>query len=181
MAEIFDQLESQKVAIEGNASGHITRVDHRVIEGQLRSSGIARRVSRCGFRFGSRARNFLCCTLLRFRFFHGSPRRKASQACRPCKYSAVTYRCQRPPCDRGRLLRLPCRFPGGPMRSRFSPFAAALILFSGATWHAAARPGGDEAAVREIVQKYMDARDRQDSHALESLFTRDADQLVSSG
>jgi uncharacterized protein (TIGR02246 family) len=40
---------------------------------------------------------------------------------------------------------------------------------------------GDEAAVREIVQKYMDARDRQDPRAIESLFTPDADQLVSSG
>jgi uncharacterized protein (TIGR02246 family) len=42
-------------------------------------------------------------------------------------------------------------------------------------------PTGDEAAVRAIVQKYMDARDRQDAHALEALFTADADQLVSSG
>ncbi len=39
----------------------------------------------------------------------------------------------------------------------------------------------EEAAVREIVQKYMDARDRQDPRAIESLFTPDADQLVSSG
>ena len=39
----------------------------------------------------------------------------------------------------------------------------------------------DEAAVREIVQKYMDARDRQDPRAIEALFTADADQLVSSG
>jgi uncharacterized protein (TIGR02246 family) len=39
----------------------------------------------------------------------------------------------------------------------------------------------DETPIREIVQKYMDARDHQDTHALESLFTADADQLVSSG
>jgi uncharacterized protein (TIGR02246 family) len=39
----------------------------------------------------------------------------------------------------------------------------------------------DEAAVRDLVQKYMDARDRQDPHAIEALFTADADQLVSSG
>jgi uncharacterized protein (TIGR02246 family) len=45
----------------------------------------------------------------------------------------------------------------------------------------AQRPAADEAAVRAIVQKYMDARDRQDAHALEALFTEDADQLVSSG
>jgi len=39
----------------------------------------------------------------------------------------------------------------------------------------------DEAPIREIVQKYMDARDNQNAHALEFLFTADADQLVSSG
>jgi uncharacterized protein (TIGR02246 family) len=42
-------------------------------------------------------------------------------------------------------------------------------------------PAADEAAVRAIVQKYMDARDLADAHALEALFTADADQLVSSG
>jgi uncharacterized protein (TIGR02246 family) len=40
---------------------------------------------------------------------------------------------------------------------------------------------GDEAAIRTLVQHYMDARDRQDPRAIESLFTPDADQLVSSG
>jgi uncharacterized protein (TIGR02246 family) len=39
----------------------------------------------------------------------------------------------------------------------------------------------DESAVRHVVQKYMDARDQQDPHAIEALFTTDADQLVSSG
>ena len=39
----------------------------------------------------------------------------------------------------------------------------------------------DEAAVRAMVQQYMDARDRQDPRAIEALFTPDADQLVSSG
>jgi uncharacterized protein (TIGR02246 family) len=39
----------------------------------------------------------------------------------------------------------------------------------------------DEAAVRQVVQNYMDARDRNDAHAIEALFTADADQLVSSG
>src|SRR5215475_5813611 len=39
----------------------------------------------------------------------------------------------------------------------------------------------DDAAVRKLVQQYMDARDKQDPRAIESLFTADADQLVSSG
>jgi uncharacterized protein (TIGR02246 family) len=44
-----------------------------------------------------------------------------------------------------------------------------------------AAPAPDETPIRTIVQKYMDARDRQDAHALAALFTADADQLVSSG
>jgi uncharacterized protein (TIGR02246 family) len=39
----------------------------------------------------------------------------------------------------------------------------------------------DEAAVREVVKRYLDVRDHQDAPALEALFTTDADQLVSSG
>src|SRR5262245_44369910 len=39
----------------------------------------------------------------------------------------------------------------------------------------------DEAPIREIVSKYVDARERIDPKAVEALFTGDADQLVSSG
>lgn len=39
----------------------------------------------------------------------------------------------------------------------------------------------DEAAIREIVSKYVDARERIDPKAVEELFTSDADQFVSSG
>ena len=39
----------------------------------------------------------------------------------------------------------------------------------------------DEAAIREVVKKYVDAREQQDPKAVEALFTTDADQLVSSG
>ena len=41
--------------------------------------------------------------------------------------------------------------------------------------------GRDEAAIREVVSKYVEARERVDSRAVEALFTDDADQLVSSG
>jgi uncharacterized protein (TIGR02246 family) len=44
-----------------------------------------------------------------------------------------------------------------------------------------AQTAGDEAAIRGMVQKYMDARENNDPHAIEALFTSDADQLVSSG
>ena len=39
----------------------------------------------------------------------------------------------------------------------------------------------DEAAVRKVVQRYVDAREASDAKAIESLFTPDADQLVSDG
>jgi uncharacterized protein (TIGR02246 family) len=39
----------------------------------------------------------------------------------------------------------------------------------------------DEAAVRQVVQKYVDARESKDAQAIEALFTSDADQLVSTG
>ena len=40
---------------------------------------------------------------------------------------------------------------------------------------------GDEAAVRDVVKRYVDARDRGDAAAIGALFTDDADQLTSSG
>lgn len=41
--------------------------------------------------------------------------------------------------------------------------------------------GEDEAAVRALVARYVEAREARDRAALEALFTEDADQLVSSG
>jgi uncharacterized protein (TIGR02246 family) len=40
---------------------------------------------------------------------------------------------------------------------------------------------GEETAIREVVRKYVDARQIIDPKAIEALFTTDADQLVSSG
>ncbi len=45
----------------------------------------------------------------------------------------------------------------------------------------AARGSADDAAVREIVRKYVDAREKRDAKLLEALFTADADQLVTTG
>ena len=39
----------------------------------------------------------------------------------------------------------------------------------------------DEKAVRDIVQRYVDARERRDAAALAALFTADADQFTTSG
>ena len=42
-------------------------------------------------------------------------------------------------------------------------------------------PNVEEAAIKDVVARYVDARDRKDAKATEALFTADADQLVSSG
>lgn len=39
----------------------------------------------------------------------------------------------------------------------------------------------DEAAIKEVVRRYVDAREKRDAKALEALFTPDADQLTTSG
>jgi len=58
-----------------------------------------------------------------------------------------------------------------------------LFLFAVSTlgFEQAKTGGNDEAAIREVVSKYVDARERIDPKAVEPLFTEDADQLVSSG
>jgi uncharacterized protein (TIGR02246 family) len=43
------------------------------------------------------------------------------------------------------------------------------------------RPSTDEAAVRAVVDRYMDARERRDAAAIGALFTEDADQVNSAG
>ena len=40
---------------------------------------------------------------------------------------------------------------------------------------------GDDAAVRALVARYVDAREKRDARLLEALFTADADQLVTTG
>jgi uncharacterized protein (TIGR02246 family) len=44
-----------------------------------------------------------------------------------------------------------------------------------------AQPAAEDAAVREVVRKYVEARERADANAIGALFTSDADQLTSSG
>lgn len=58
-----------------------------------------------------------------------------------------------------------------------------LLCFT-LTSHAAAQPpvpAADDAAVRDIVRRYTQARELSDSKAIEALFTADADQYTSSG
>jgi uncharacterized protein (TIGR02246 family) len=54
---------------------------------------------------------------------------------------------------------------------------AALLVLLPASGAAAS----DEAAIRDLVKRYNDAREANDPKAIEALFVADADQLVSSG
>lgn len=63
-------------------------------------------------------------------------------------------------------------------------FVVLFLLLSLAPWLSTTtshNSGNEEAAIREVVSKYVDARERIDPKAVEQLFTADADQLVSSG
>ena len=56
-----------------------------------------------------------------------------------------------------------------------------LLCFSSVGLCLAQAGRNDETPIREVVSKYVDARERIDPKAVEALFTSDADQLVSSG
>jgi uncharacterized protein (TIGR02246 family) len=60
---------------------------------------------------------------------------------------------------------------------------ASLLVMALAAGMAAqtGRPAADDAAVRDVVKRYVDARERRDGPATGVLFTSDADQLTSSG
>ncbi len=66
------------------------------------------------------------------------------------------------------------------MRRTASAAFACLILLC-ADVAAQSVPASDDAAIRELVRKYADAREAQDPAAVAALFVSDADQLVSSG
>src|ERR1051325_3655090 len=42
-------------------------------------------------------------------------------------------------------------------------------------------PFAQESAIRDVVRRYVEARDARDAKAIGALFTQDADQLVSNG
>jgi uncharacterized protein (TIGR02246 family) len=60
-------------------------------------------------------------------------------------------------------------------------FAAASVFATPITAANAQQPSADEAAIRAMVQRYVDAREAEDARAIEPLFAPDADQLVSDG
>jgi uncharacterized protein (TIGR02246 family) len=58
------------------------------------------------------------------------------------------------------------------LRILFACFFAGALL---------AQSSADESAVRDVVARYVSARQHSDERAIAALFTADADQLVSSG
>lgn len=60
------------------------------------------------------------------------------------------------------------------------PLAIALVFAVQAGQAAQGRPA-DEAAIRDVVKRYVEAREQADAKAVAALFTDDADQLTSSG
>lgn len=55
------------------------------------------------------------------------------------------------------------------------------VLLAAAVSLSGQAPKSEEAAIRDLVKQYVDAREKIDPQAVEKLFTPDADQLVSSG
>ena len=60
-------------------------------------------------------------------------------------------------------------------------FLVALAVTSALFAQGVSNDDSDNAAIRDVVKKYVDAREHMDASAVGKLFTADADQLVSSG
>ena len=58
--------------------------------------------------------------------------------------------------------------------------ATSILLITAAFAHSSPS-ASDEIAIRQLVQNYMQARNTKNAEATRSLFTKDADQLVSTG
>jgi uncharacterized protein (TIGR02246 family) len=59
--------------------------------------------------------------------------------------------------------------------------AAGVLLASAGLAAQTPAPATDEAAVRDVVRRYVNARELKDPAAIEALFTADADQHTTSG
>ena len=55
------------------------------------------------------------------------------------------------------------------------------LLATPAIAQTVAPASGDEAAIREVVRKYVDAREKRDPALIAALFTEDADQVTTAG
>jgi uncharacterized protein (TIGR02246 family) len=60
-------------------------------------------------------------------------------------------------------------------------FVLLATVTASATAQAPGQPAADERAVRALVDRYVDARERRDPAAIGALFTADADQFTTGG
>jgi uncharacterized protein (TIGR02246 family) len=60
-------------------------------------------------------------------------------------------------------------------------FVVCLLMGAASVEQGSAAASRDEAAIRELVKAYVDARERSDEAGVRALFTEHADQLTSSG
>ena len=58
---------------------------------------------------------------------------------------------------------------------------ALTLITAPALWAQAPESKTDEAAVRALIDRYVNARDHRDEKAIEALFTADADQYTTAG
>jgi uncharacterized protein (TIGR02246 family) len=59
--------------------------------------------------------------------------------------------------------------------------ALTWMLFAGTVYGWSTPSHADETSIRDLVRKYVDARNTRDAEKTRALFTADADQLVSTG
>ena len=65
---------------------------------------------------------------------------------------------------------------------RFTTVVCALVLTAPSlVFHPSQDRAADEAAIRDVVRQYVDARDSRDAKTIDALFTADADQHTTSG
>jgi uncharacterized protein (TIGR02246 family) len=69
----------------------------------------------------------------------------------------------------------------GPSLAIACLFTAGTVALSPSLAQVASSTRSDEAAIREVVRKYVEAREARDPKSIEPLLTADADQLVSDG
>lgn len=67
------------------------------------------------------------------------------------------------------------------MHRALSSLLAIGMILAGITYAQSTSDHAEETAIRELVQKYMEARNSRNVDAIRSVFTADADQLVSTG
>jgi uncharacterized protein (TIGR02246 family) len=67
------------------------------------------------------------------------------------------------------------------MTKMLAPLAVLLVALAPSAWAQSADGAADEAAIRGVIQAFLDTRERNDAAALAALMTADVDQRQTSG